>query len=132
MTASQNPNNTPKECTPREPIGTFTIKQEKKGSISLKDLGNLNSVDVAYDYPGLECNDQEGLSNILCILWIGNSSYGTIVSVDPQKNINGKVSFFPTPPSIGEMLTVQVKIYAVYNDRDVVLSGLRRQVTIIA
>lgn len=120
------------ECTPRKPIGTFTIKQEKKGTISLKDLGTFNSVDVAYDYPGLDCDDQEGLSNILCVLLIGDSSYGTSVSVDPQNNINGNVPFYPTLPNIGELLTVQVKIYAAYNDRDVVLSGPRRQVKVIA
>ncbi|WP_406821096.1 hypothetical protein ACJA3S_05505 [Pseudomonas sp. KnCO4] len=127
---SGHPSN--EECKPLKPLTELILRDgysiDGKHYIDIETIKeNSNWLDFTYDYPGLECLDQEGLVRISISASIDGSTTIRLVSVDPE-TWDGSIKWNVQNPSPGFKFYTFFKIVIWYSDREepIIIVGPRR------
>lgn len=117
---SGHPNN--ESCKPLKPLAELILDlEESVGDRHFIDLEKMkessNRLYFTYDYPGLDCGDQEGLQKITIVASKEYSWAIRYVSVDPEK-WDSRITWNVTDPFPGFKFNTNFSIFTFNSDPD--------------
>jgi len=128
---SGHPSN--EDCKPLKPLTELILRDgysiEGKHYIDIETIKeNANRLYFTYDYPGLECPNQEGLERIVIVASKEYSWSNRSVSVDPE-TWDGGIVWNVRDPSPGLKFSTNFAITIYYSDREepIVIVGPYRE-----
>lgn len=121
---------------PITPFGTVNITEEKKNTISKKEIANGPSerwkykINLEFDFPGLEGGSQENIESMYVVLQVGARNSVIDVSTRPEL-INGIMYFRDDMLFPDSLLIIESSTHVWYPDEDYVLHGPTSYVKVI-